>query len=592
MSILSPEQQRRREEDIAEIARQKAMDAPKTRLQEEREQALAKKRELIKAYNRDALGSYNTAQKRAYENALPDGILGGGMGKRVDYQWIQKIRGIAETEFNNQNRKEKDELIQAYNLKKVPNGPIGSFTDMPVRIIDALGRDVGIMAANSRDRFSVQTNDNLFGSGSGFLPRSINVADKAVDTAGEYINAFKDDVTRIVTESPWIQKKLKSLKEKAKNPLSLKDVNSFMDKTNNVFSSGLRRFLGDFGEILNEWWHDPRTLCCFIKTVTALALATGKKIQGKGEFGSEYNKFIKKVMSGEQQISELTGTREFFDKMISILKIIRDFLGQELNFNFALNLDLGLAMSKASIGALMALLSALQQMLEDKIYSKMMEFVENNVGEEIRQCLPFEKLLRMLADWMSGPDGLFKYIESFVDAYMIGFQTNVQYGFDQASKVKMMDTAALDKLINLLEKLRDSMMNLELCIEADFNKTPELSDDGDITSKEKSVGIGRTNFNQLAGSVSGQGSVRYPTDTEVTAFLVNRLGESQEFANQVIASAHAGFDLNVGRAAGSPDNAGGDAAADLRMAIGDCARTLNSARIEELARLVADWEII
>lgn len=574
----------------------------------EREQALAKKRALIKAYNRDALGSYDSAQKRAYDNALPDDFAGAAspsasatysingsqktistnMGKRVDYQWVQKIRGIAEAEFNNQNRKEKDELIQKYNLKKMPNGPIGSFTDMPVRITDALGRDIGIMAGNSRNQFASQTVNPLLGS-SGVLM-------KPLDTADRFVTATMDDVTRIVTESPWIEKKIKSLKEKAKESIPLKKVNSFMDGMNGVYASSMRRILGDFGEILNEWWHDPRTLCCFIKTMTALALAAGKKMGGKSKFGSEYNKFIKKVMSGEQQISELTGTREFFDKMIAILKIIRDFLSQDLNFDFALNLDLGLAMSKASIGSLMALLSALQQMLEDKIYSKMMEFVENNVREEIRQCLPFERLLRLLADWMSGPDGLFKYIEAFIDAYMIGFQTNVQYGFDQSAKMKMMDTAALDKLIKLLEKLRDAMMNLELCIEADFNKTPSNSDNGDLSNNEKSIGLGPTNFNELVSSVSGKGpssGVQYPTDTEVTAFLINRLGESQEFANQVIASAHAGFDLNVGRAAGSPDNAGGgDATADLRMAIGDCARTLNSTRIEELAKLVADWEII
>jgi hypothetical protein len=203
----------------------------------------------------------------------------------------------------------------------------------------------------------------------------------------------------------------------------------------------------------------------------------------------------------------------------------------------------------------------------------------------------------MLADWMSGPDGLFRYIEAFVDSYMIGFQTNTQYGFDQSSKVKMMDAAALDKLIRLLEKLRDAMMNLELCIEADFNKTPQTSDDGGITTSEKSVGIGPTNYGDLVDQVSGKTGrlTRYPTDTEIRAFLTNpnRLGESTAFADQVITSANAGFDLNVGRGAGSPDNAGmGDAASDLRMAIGDCARTLNSTRIEELAKLVADWEII
>lgn len=571
--------------------------------QEEHENSLVKKKELIDAYNRDALGSYDTAQKRAYDNALPSNPI---LSTRLDYKFIQKVRSIAENEFKNQQNKEQAELFTKYNLNKPPNGPIGSFVDMPVRILDALGRDLGIKAGESRNLFASGTT-SLLGSDGSLMP--------ALDTAERYVNAAIDDVTRIVTESPWIEKRIKSLRDKANEPLPLSKVNSFMDGMNTVFSKNFRRIMGDMADILNEWWHDPRTLCCLIKTLSALAIASGKKLQqqtgiedikifGKTvhigniqneSFGTTYNKMLKKYFSGDAKFSELSGTREFFDKMIAILKIIQTFLNQDLNFNFALNLDLGLAMSKASIGALMALLSALQQMLEDKIYSKMMEFVKTYVREEIRQCLPFERLLRLLADWMTGPDGVFKYIEQFVDSYMIGFQTNTQYGFDQSAKMKLMDSAALNKLIKLLEKMRDAMLNLELCIEADFNQTPQPSDDG--ATNERSVGFGPTNYGELADEIQQPAVVNnkvvYPTDTEIKAFLVNRLGESEAFANQVLESARAGADANVGRAAGSPDNAGGgDPTADLRMAIGDCARTLNSTRIEELAKLVADWEII
>lgn len=546
----------------------------------EREQALAKKRDLIKAYNNDVPGSYKLAQKNARENALPNMFA----NERDDYKWIQKIRGIAVTEYDNQLKNEQSELKLKYNLNKMPDGSIGSFTDMPVRITDALGRDIGVAAGNTRNTFANNTVNNILGANS--------ASSKFLDKADKYTTAVMDDVTKIVTDSPWIEKKLKSLKEKADKVTPLSKVNSFMDGMNNVYSSNLRRILGDFGEILNEWWHDPRTLCCFIKSITAVALAAGKKMQG-GKFGNEYNKFIIKVMSGEQKIAELTGTREFFDKMIAILKIILDFLTQDMNFNFALNLDLGLSMSKASMGALMGLLTALQQMLEDKIYSKMLDFVENNVRTEIRQCLPFEKLLRLIADWMTGPDGIFKYIESFVDAYLIGFQTNMQYGFDQASKTKMMDATALRKLITLLEKLRDSMMSLELCIESDFNKNTPTSEDK-LQTEENKYGFTQTNnLGDKSGiNNNGNNSTVYPTDTEIRAFLTNRLGESQDFANQVIASAHAESELNSGRNSGSPDNAGGDPTNDLRMAIGDCARTLNSSKIQELASLVANWEII
>jgi hypothetical protein len=179
---------------------------------------------------------------------------------------------------------------------------------------------------------------------------------------------------------------------------------------------------------------------------------------------------------------------------------------------------------------------------------------------------------------------------------MLGFASNMQFGFDQAAKNKHLDVAALDKLIKLLEKMRDAMFNLELCIEADFNKTPGTEDDGSGLV-DKSVGIHDNGYGNLIDSIRGKntnnGNIVYPTDREITAFIVNRLGESPSFAQQVLVSAKAGSDLDAGLATGSPDNAGGsDATANLRMAIGDCARTLNAGKIEDLAKLIADWEII
>ncbi|HLD91514.1 MAG TPA: hypothetical protein VI911_11000 [Patescibacteria group bacterium] len=573
---------------------------------QESEDAIERKVDYLEALGRDQLGSYDRAQKRAYDNALPDdqfalvpgvGVAGNALniGKRSDYQWIQKVRNIAAIEFENQRKNELNELQAAYNLKTAPTSPIGQFTDIPVRITDALGRDIGASFSRSRNDFASGV-ASVFGQSGSIAP--------VVDTADRYVRAAIDDVTKIITESPWIEKRIKSLKDKANKPLNLPDVNSFLGGVNNVFATHFRKVMGDLGDILNEWWHDPRTLCCLIKTLAALALATGKKIGNEtglyepdaGSFGATYNKIVKKYFTGNAKFSELTGTRDFFDKMIAILKIIRNFLNQDLNFNFALNLDLGLSMSKASIGALMALLTALQQMLEDKIYTKMMEITKKYVREEIRQCIPFEKLLRLLADWMTGPDGLFKYIEQFVDAYMIGFAQNMQYGFDQSAKNKMMDLAALDKLIALLEKLRDSMLNLELCIEADFSKTPELSDDG--MNSEKTVGMGPTNYSGLVDQIQGKkpigNNIVYPTDREIMAFITGPLGESQAFATQVLTSAKLVSDVNVGRAAGSPDNQGaGTAGTDgISMAIGDCARTVNPTRLEEIARLVADWDII
>ena len=595
-------------------------------VQQEHEQSLAKKRGIIEAYNRDALGSYDQAQQRAYDNALPDdqfapvpgAVYGLGnaanfikLGKRADYQFIQKVRSIAERKFAQEQEQHQNEMISAYNLKRAPEGPIGSFVDMPVRIIDGMGRNLGSSFAEARNDFAASAS-GLFGSDSG-LNRAVDSASGFLDRA----EAFTDDIGKIVTQSPWIEKRLANLRDKANTPVKMKDVNGFFDGMNNVFSSHFRKILGDFADILDEWWHDPRTLCCLIKTLAALAVASAKKIQvetgvtdidifGKTvnigdlrdeSFGSIYKRVVNKYFSGDMQITELTGTREFFDKMITILKLIRGFLSNELNFNFGLNLDLGLMMNKASVGALMALLAALQQMLEDKIYAKMMGFIKKYVREEIRQCLPFEKLLRLLADWMTGPDGLFKYIEQFVDAYMIGFAQNMQYGFDEGMKQKMLDLAALDKLIALLERLRDAMLNLELCMEADFNETPAPGDDGFGLPTEQTVGNGPNNYGDLVDAIRGNKPTGFyksaiPSRNEMYNFFTNRLGFTDDVANQILDTSATSSNLNGGLASGGPNNTGADGVANLTTAIGDCARTLNPQRIEDLAKLIADWEII
>ena len=579
---------------------------------QEQEQSIQNQQKLIDAYNSNPLQSYQAAQQNAYDSALPDGVgtivpgpggLGAlfgapvvagsstsllNIGKRKDMQFIQKVRSVANIAYQDRQTQEQGRLQQAYNLIAPPTGPIGSFVDMPIRITDALGRSIGTMMGNAQTS-TQQVATNILGT-SGALFAGINKAD-------QYVTAGLADISKIVTESPYIEKAIKGIKNLAPTPVDISKVSTFMGGVNSIYASSFRKVMMDLADILNSWYHDPRTLCCLIKSLAALAQASADAIKGKAapSINDEMKLVVSKYFNGNgtANLVQLSGTQDFFDKMIAILKIIRTFLTQDLNFNLALNLDLGLSMSKASIGALMALLTSLQQMLQDKIYTKLMDWVNKEVGSGLRQCLPFEKLIRLIASWMTVPDGLFKYIEQLVDAYMVGFQTNMQYGFNKSDKLKHMDVAALDKLIDLLTQLRDAMLKMELCIEADFNQ-PSTPGTGQPQS-DNSAGIAPGNYNDLVNQITNKATgnpVTYPTDREITAFLVNRLGESPEFAQQVLASANAGSNLS-GTATGSPDNAGGSSvSSNLSTALGDCAQTLTPSRINSLADLIAGWEII
>lgn len=300
---------------------------------------------------------------------------------------------------------------------------------------------------------------------------------------------------------------------------------------------------------------------------------------------------IKQMFSGGIKISEVTGTVDFFDKTITILRLIRDFMKQELNFDFILNLDIGLSMGKASTGALMAVFTALQQMLRDKIYNGMLTWVNETIKDEnVIQCLPFERLIRLLADWMTGPKGIFSKIEQIVDSYMVGFVMDMKKGFNESVKIKMLDVTAIDKLITLLTMLRDATKSFEMCIEADFSETQKLSDD-DPSIINGRITTGR-NYIDLSKKIKDNNIRRdIPTDREVRNFIINRMGESEAFADQVLYSANKVS--NSGLSTGSPDDAGTDNSINrLSSTIGDCARTLSSDRLEKLAKLMSDWEII
>lgn len=543
-------------------------------LREEKEKSQQKQKGLSDAYGRDVIGSQKRANEAAYENSKTLTYKNVFTG-RTDYAFIQKVRGIARESLQTQKSRELNNFKKKYNITDNPTGPIGSFVDIPVRLSDAYGRDAG----SKLGKFVKGVDNIVRDVPSGILGEESGLS-KGLDAINGTLDAYGKDISKIFTESPWLAKAIQSQKDEIAK--ELKDINKTFGSIGGWFKTTQNRLLLDLMDILNEWYHDPRTLCCLIKSLVALSMSTIKD--------QKTTEIIKQMFSGGVKISELTGTVDFFDKMITILRLVRDFMKQELNFNFILNLDIGLSMGKASVGALMAVLTALQQMLRDKIYNKLLTWTNDIIKDErIIQCLPFERLIRLIADWMSGPKGIFSKIEQIIDSYMIGFVTEMQKGFNEAVKTKMLDVTAIDKLITLLTMLRDAVKSFEMCIEADFNETQKLSDD-DQNIVNGRINTGR-NYIDLSKKIKDNNIRRdIPTDREVRNFIVNRMGESEDFADQVLTNAKIS---SSGLSSGSPDDAGTDNSINkLSSTIGDCARTLSPERLGKLAKLMSDWEII
>jgi hypothetical protein len=543
----------------------------------EHNRSLERQRDTIREYKKDVLGSYTTAKEDAYAG-------GGGFFDDADRRsaFITRARAIAMQEFENNRRDELDDLTNKYNIPKSQiRSDVVDALDIPVSVAAGIGRDIGEIAGTVQNEYAA--------AASGVLGED-SALGKGVDTSARVLEGFRDDIKAIYAESPWITKKLRKLRDAGKKPKDLKEINGFFDGIQVLYSSHLRGFLGDLADILDEWYHDPRTLCCFIKNIAALGNATRRA----------------QIFAGEWD-SKVDDLRRFFDKIIVILKIIRQFLQQDLAYSFMLTIDLGFMIAKASVSSLVAFLVALQQMIEDAIYYEMLVWLERQLRDENwRQCFPFERLLRLLADFLTGPDGLFKYIGDYINSFMAGFSTDMNYGFNLAKKQKMIDITAIDRLIEMIEMIRDGLLNLELCIEADFRETEELHDDANRA--ERNVGFtGDSDKNYLKDRVRDKlrmdgdsipgGSqltqVVFPTDNEVKTFVMNRLGESEAFADQVIDTANQASTVG-GVAAGSTDGAGQDlksAIDQLQKSIGDCSRTLNSDKILELSKMMSSWDL-
>lgn len=561
----------------------------------EHQRSLDRQRDTVRAYDQDVLGSYETSQ----QNARRSGGLfrDGNEGQDSREEYIARVRAVAYDTFERERKDELDALSRRYNIDKGQIKSDVGFLDTPLNVVGAVGRDIGNLTGQVNNGHAALVS-GVFGQDSA-LSNGLDVISAGASGVARITGAVKDDIAQIVTESPWIKKGVKKLSAAGQKIRDLAQVNKFMSGLTGVYGGWLRQLVGDFADILDEWYHDPRTLCCFIKNMAAWAEASGQ---------GEFDRIRDEYFSGEVEWSTFTGVREAFDKIIVVLGIIRDFLKQDVGFEFLLSIDLGLMMGKAAVGGLTAALMMLQQMLEDAIYSKLLEIVKENVDDNWRQCFPFEKMLRIIADFLSGPDGLFKYIEQYIDSFLAGFAANTNFGFNQAKKQKLLDVTAIDKLIKMLEAIRDALLNLELCIEADFSQTE--GQDDDPNRSESGVGLGDRQYNGLAKRAKkegaqdvettpgkgGVGRVVFPTDNEVKAFVMNRLGESEAFASQVIAESKKSSTIS-GRAAGASDSAGQDTTGtggigkQIETAIGDCARTLDSGRITELANLMASWDI-
>ncbi len=498
---------------------------------------------------------------------------------RTNKEFISNARDLYYRNVKAEEIKIQRDFDTKYNAEdSTINTALQDVLDKPISVTNGIMKDIGLNAGKIQGKFTEGVS-KVFGKDSR-LDKYADATKSAVNIA----SSFGKDVESIATASPLMNKAIKKLADVGAD-IDPKKATSFWGEAMRVSSNRMKGSLYEFADILNEWYHDPKVLCCFIKNLAALA-----------KIGS-----IDEIYGGKEW-KDISATREFIDKMIAMLKLARDFLRRDIPFEVMVGIDLGVMMSRASSAALMATLASLQEMLEAAIYEKLLEYAQS-MPKRTRVCLPFERLFKLLSDILSGPDGIFAYIGELIDSFLISLSSNLSYGYHTGLKSRMADVTAIDKLIDLLESIRDAVLNLELCIEADFiesegdssettdnliDTTPgfELSSINGVIGRSVSNSLGR-DYNDLNKKITKQ--VIFPTDNEIKTFITARLGETDAFADQVIESAHRTSQVTVDSADTSDDiNSNID---KFTSAIGDCARTLNPDKIAEMATLIAEWDL-
>lgn len=383
-----------------------------------------------------------------------------------------------------------------------------------------------------------------------------------------------------IKESPWIGR-IASAPAAAAAATSASLLPESWDKIvrgrGNVWA---QQFLDSVAFILTDWWEDPKTLCCLIKNLGAISDSIGKGLK-VARVNSQYN---------------------FFNELIALIDLIIAFL--EIRYGKGLTFDLDIAnlLSTAMIGAMIALLQSRLNDLRNKNIRDIKKILEKNINGALLKCLPLTNLIDFIIKFLYSDQGLFALFKRYIRDYLNSLQLIFNQKLNKAMAANMKDIDQLKRLRIFLVNLRDAMINFEMCIEdttqqgieSDSIRRQGIGDARSTLSQSKQLTEGDESTGD-SGTSRGRQGVSFPTDNEVFNFLTKRMGYSQERANQVVTFGKSTSQVG-GNTGGDGDRpvsnpltqigefAQGTIYEDLSATLGDCARTLDSETIEELAK--------
>lgn len=353
--------------------------------------------------------------------------------------------------------------------------------------------------------------------------------------------------------------------------------------TENVDKPIFKALASDMINILGSFYASEEVVCCLIKNLIQMA-QSGSIIDNK-------KKQVQEFLEGKDlEVSDL-GFVSTLDSLIFIVDTIINIMQINISDFVLPSLDFAKLISDTIVGMIIVAMQEIVFTLRDTTISWLVEALTRRVGDNAWvKCLPFMDFVNIIKRYMHDHgllDRLFKLINGKIGATHAQFNSPFKNDFPKNVK----EIEFLKWLRDVLIKLKNASLNLELCvdlkfdqghIDQDVNETQKNLDDF-LTSnkyKEKTTGNPDNNLKLALGDnntilindnnqiVDGNkvGEFSPPSNSEINNVLQKYLGLSKARADQLTGL--------TGR-----NNIQGSLSDDPHVSGGDCGYTLNNTDI-------------
>jgi len=212
----------------------------------------------------------------------------------------------------------------------------------------------------------------------------------------------------------------------------------------------LKSFATEMLNTMAGWFNDPEVLCCLINAIWISYQTT--------------------INPNSQEKIELmiadTGFGKFLDTLIVFIDFMIAFISRDLRKIIIFIPDFIKEIFGALMGAILLLLQETLYTIRDSILQSIMDWIDDSVkgGSLWAGCLPFQQFLDIIKKYISDY-GLFDEIMDKIRGFVAGERSSWKRQLDAALIAQNKNLEFLRWFRDLLVKLKQAVINFDLCVE-------------------------------------------------------------------------------------------------------------------------------